>query len=192
MPKLPVLPIYRPAQPAAAPASACQHGCGCGHAAPAGPAIDAAVPGALADGLQRSVVQIAQMDCPVEVQLIEHALGKRPEVAALSFNLLKRQLTVDHQPGSQTGWLEAIRALGFTPLLMQAGDVAPVERPTPWWPLAASGLAALGAELAHAWAGQWPWPSAVSSCHCPPISVTKRATMVSPRPLPSARCCAPR
>ncbi len=162
MSDLPVLPIYRPVPATDVPASTCQHGCGCGHAAPAAsPAIAAAAPGALADGLQRSLVQIAQMDCPVEVQLIEQALGKRPEVAALSFNLLKRQLTVDHQPGSQAGWLEAIRALGFTPVLVQAGDVAPAERPTPWWPLAVSGLAALGAELAHALAGQWPWLSAL-------------------------------
>ena len=97
MSDLPVLPIYRPVPATDVPASTCQHGCGCGHAAPAAsPAIAAAAPGALADGLQRSVVQIAQMDCPVEVQLIEQALGKRPEVAALSFNLLKRQIGRAH------------------------------------------------------------------------------------------------
>ena len=106
------LPIYRPAAPAAGEACHGSCGCGHGHAEPTPAPPRAAQP--LAPGHQRSVVRVAQMDCPVEVQLIEHALGKRPEVVALSFNLLKRQLTVDHQPGSLAAAAAAIlKAIGI-------------------------------------------------------------------------------
>ena len=150
------LPIYRPTAPTAGEACHSSCGCGHGHAEPTPAPPRATQP--LAPGHQRSVVRVAQMDCPVEVNLIEQALGKLPAVSGLGFNLLKRELTVDHVPGSEAAWRAAIVALGFS---VEAAD-APAAPPAPerWLGLALSGAAALGAELAHAFA-PWPWLSAV-------------------------------
>lgn len=157
MSELKTLPIYRASPTPPASGDSCHGACSCGHP-PATPPTPATPPSQLAAGHTRSVVRIAQMDCPVEANMIEHALGKLPEVSALAFNLLKRELTVDHAPGSEPHWQAAIVALGFT---VEAAD-APAAPPPPerWLGLALSGAAALGAELAHAFA-PWPWLSAV-------------------------------
>lgn len=152
------LPLYRPTASPVADDASCHGSCGCSHShAPSAPP-PVAPPVQLALGHVRSVVRIAQMDCPVEANMIEQALGKRADVSALSFNLLKRELTVDHAPGSDAHWRDAILALGFT---VEAADAPPAPAaPERWLGLALSGLAALGAELAHAFT-PWPWLSAL-------------------------------
>lgn len=106
MSELKTLPIYRASPTPPASGDSCHGACSCGHP-PATPPSPAAPPSQLAAGHTRSVVRIAQMDCPVEANMIEHALGKLPEVSALAFNLLKRELTVDHAPGSEPHWQAA-------------------------------------------------------------------------------------
>ena len=48
----------------------------------------------------RTVLAIAQMDCPTEEGLIRDKLAGMDGVVALDFNLLQRQLTVTHRPGA--------------------------------------------------------------------------------------------
>ncbi|MDY0310343.1 MAG: heavy metal translocating P-type ATPase, partial [Castellaniella sp.] len=107
----------------------------------------------------RTELRILQMDCPTEEALIRKSLAALPAVRALDFNLMRRVLTVVHAPDALEPILQAIRDLGFTP--EQAGEAAAPaagtmpEAPGSWWPLAASGAAALAAEAAH-WA-EAPW-----------------------------------
>ncbi len=101
------------------------------------------------------------MDCPTEEALIRRALTPVDGILSLEFNLLQRTLLVRHTLVSINPVIAAITALGMT-----AEPVEPTSQPTqadsepakPWWPLALSGMAALGAEtiewlhLAPAWA----------------------------------------
>jgi Cd2+/Zn2+-exporting ATPase len=105
--------------------------------------------------------RIAAMDCPTEEALIRRALTPVDGILSLEFNLLQRTLLVRHTLVSINPVIAAITALGMT-----AEPVEPTSQPTqadsepakPWWPLALSGMAALGAEtiewlhLAPAWA----------------------------------------
>lgn len=99
----------------------------------------------------RTQLRILQMDCPTEERLISDSLGRRPDVIRLEFNLMQRVLTVVHTREALEDILQAIRSLGFTP--EQAGDDKALSEPAPapWWPLIASGIAALAAEVAD-WA----------------------------------------
>ncbi|MFA5662861.1 MAG: heavy metal translocating P-type ATPase [Castellaniella sp.] len=107
--------------------------------------------------LLRTQLRIRQMDCPTEAALIRQALEPRSDVQMLEFNLMARVLTVSHRPEALDDILAAIRALGFTP--EQSGDHLAPERPRPWWPLIASGVAALAAEAAHWLAAPWWLPA---------------------------------
>ena len=108
--------------------------------------------------------RIAQMDCPTEEALIRKKLGGMAEVTALEFNLMQRLLTVVHRTGAQSDVEEAIRGLGMTPesLLDDAVKENKAETAKPWWPLAFSGIAAIGAEALH-WAEQPVWLVALVS-----------------------------
>jgi Cd2+/Zn2+-exporting ATPase len=94
--------------------------------------------------------RIEQMDCPTEQTLIEDRLGKLEGVDSLEFNLINRVLGVWHRLPSTTPIEAAITALG-----MQAEPLTNAKMPPqkthkkPWWPLALSGIAALGAEVLH-------------------------------------------
>jgi Cd2+/Zn2+-exporting ATPase len=108
--------------------------------------------------------RIAQMDCPTEEALIRKKLAGMAEVTALEFNLMQRLLTVVHRVGAQLDVENAIRSLGMTPESL-AGDSATTnkaEAAKPWWPLAFSGLAAIGAEVLH-WAEQPVWLVALAA-----------------------------
>ncbi len=108
--------------------------------------------------------RIAQMDCPTEEALIRKKLGGMAEVTALEFNLMQRLLTVVHRTGAQRDVEEAIRSLGMTPESLLDGAVKEdkAEPAKPWWPLALSGIAAIGAEALH-WAEQPVWLVALVS-----------------------------
>ncbi|OIN47593.1 copper-translocating P-type ATPase [Pseudomonas azotoformans] len=101
-------------------------------------------------GSRLSTFRIEAMDCPTEQTLIQNKLGKLAGVQQLEFNLINRILGVTHDLPTTAPIIDAIKSLG-----MQAD---PIEEGTPaaeppakkhWWPLALSGIGALGAEVLH-------------------------------------------
>ncbi|SEO98722.1 heavy metal translocating P-type ATPase [Pseudomonas sp. NFACC39-1] len=105
------------------------------------------------DGARLSSFRIQAMDCPTEQTLIQNKLGKLEGVHQLEFNLINRVLGVTHDLPNDSPIIDAIQSLG-----MQAEPLAPgQEKETselpaqakPWWPLALSGVTALGAEVVH-------------------------------------------
>ena len=115
-----------------------------------------------AQGMQ-TPIRIMQMDCPTEEGLLRSKLGGMPSVKGMEFNLMKRVLTVTHEPKAIDAILEAIRSLDYTPEV--AKDDAPLDNHTPepnkpWWPIALAGLAAISSEAAD-WASLPSWVSAV-------------------------------
>jgi len=98
-----------------------------------------------------SSFRIEAMDCPTEQTLIQNKLGKLAGVQQLEFNLINRVLGVTHNlPGTEP-ITEAIKSLGMHAEPLEAGVDAPVPAAVKkhWWPLALSGLTALGAEVIH-------------------------------------------
>lgn len=94
------------------------------------------------------------MDCPTEQTLIHNRLGKLAGVEQLDFNLINRVLGVRHTLASTDPITAAITALGMSaePLsLDEHGKPMETLPPAnkPWWPLALSGIAAIGAEVLH-------------------------------------------
>ncbi len=114
-----------------------------------------------AQGMQ-TPIRIMQMDCPTEEGLLRSKLGGMSGVTGMEFNLMKRVLTVTHEPKAIDGILDAVRSLGFTPEVAKddvpLDDHAP-EPAKPWWPLALAGLAAIGSEVAE-WTGMLTWVTA--------------------------------
>ncbi|EPJ85399.1 heavy metal translocating P-type ATPase [Pseudomonas sp. CFII68] len=105
------------------------------------------------DGARLSSFRIEAMDCPTEQTLIQNKLGKLEGVQQLDFNLINRVLGVTHDLPSDAPIIKAIESLG-----MQAEPMTPGKEKTtpdlpapakPWWPLALSGVTALGAEMIH-------------------------------------------
>ncbi|MBT2340749.1 MULTISPECIES: heavy metal translocating P-type ATPase [Pseudomonas] len=105
------------------------------------------------DGARLSSFRIEAMDCPTEQTLIQNKLGKLEGVQQLEFNLINRVLGVTHDLPDDAPIISAIQSLG-----MQAEPLTPgqekhpnnVPAPAkPWWPLALSGVTALGAEVIH-------------------------------------------
>ncbi|MCD9118229.1 heavy metal translocating P-type ATPase [Pseudomonas bijieensis] len=105
------------------------------------------------DGARLSSFRIEAMDCPTEQTLIQNKLGKLEGVQQLEFNLINRVLGVTHDLPSDAPIIKAIESLG-----MQADPLTPGQKPEtndlpapakPWWPLALSGVTALGAEVIH-------------------------------------------
>jgi Zn2+/Cd2+-exporting ATPase len=99
--------------------------------------------------------RIEQMDCPTEERLIRQKLEPMAGVARLDFNLLSRELTVHHTLDASAPLEAALADIGMAPRVLAAGQtVQPLPPAVPTrqrWLLAASGLAAVGAEAA-AWA----------------------------------------
>ena len=99
--------------------------------------------------------RIEQMDCPTEEGLIRQKLAPMAGVARLDFNLLSRELTVHHTLDATLPLEAALADIGMAPRVLAAGQtVQPLPPAVPTrqrWLLAASGLAAVGAEAA-AWA----------------------------------------
>ncbi|WLH46587.1 heavy metal translocating P-type ATPase [Pseudomonas beijingensis] len=105
------------------------------------------------DGTRLSSFRIEAMDCPTEQTLIQNKLGKLEGVQRLEFNLINRVLGVTHDLPSDASIIQAIESLG-----MQADPLTPGQKSEtndlpapvkPWWPLALSGVTALGAEVIH-------------------------------------------
>ena len=124
------------------------------------------LPGALEipTGSIKTQLRIAQMDCPTEEALIRKKLGEMTEVSSLDFNLMQRLLTVVHLIDALPAIEEAISSLGMTTESLNSEsntEPKPVQK-KPWWPLALSGIAAIGAELLH-WANMPVWLVALLS-----------------------------
>jgi Zn2+/Cd2+-exporting ATPase len=102
---------------------------------------------------QLSRFRIEAMDCPTEQTLIQDKLGKLAGIEQLEFNLINRVLGVRHTLDDTAEIERAIDSLGMKAEPLVAEDdgsaVAPQAAKARWWPLALSGIAAIGAELAH-------------------------------------------
>ncbi|WP_095181310.1 heavy metal translocating P-type ATPase [Pseudomonas sp. Irchel 3F6] len=110
-----------------------------------------------------SSFRIEAMDCPTEQTLIQNKLGKLAGVQQLEFNLINRVLGVTHNlPGTEP-ITEAIKSLGMHAEPLEAGVDAPVPAAVKkhWWPLALSGLTALGAEVIHFTSAAPDWVVAI-------------------------------
>lgn len=106
-------------------------------------------------GIARTVIRIEQMDCPTEEALIRKRLGAMPEVTNLDFNLVNRQLTVDHAAAGLAAILAGLKDVGMhgevdSPGVAAARAAAPAAR-RPWaadhWKLLLGGAFAVAAEL---------------------------------------------
>ena len=108
--------------------------------------------------LLESVFRIEAMDCPTEETLLRKRLAGMPGVVDLSFDLMRRQLTVQHSLPSIDPIVEAVASLGMVaePAVSGVPDealaLAPAESRESWWPLVLAGVAALASETAE-WLG---------------------------------------
>ncbi len=108
--------------------------------------------------LLESIFRIEAMDCPTEEALLRKRLAGMPGVVDLSFDLMRRQLTVQHSLPSIDPIVEAVASLGMSAEPAVSGvpnealAVAPAEPRESWWPLAIAGAAALVSEAAE-WFG---------------------------------------
>nr|WP_314560625.1 heavy metal translocating P-type ATPase [uncultured Pseudomonas sp.] len=101
-------------------------------------------------GSRLSTFRIEAMDCPTEQTLIQNKLGKLAGVQQLEFNLINRILGVTHDLPSTAPIIDAIKSIGMQADPIEEGTPAaapPAKKP--WWPLALSGVGALGAEVLH-------------------------------------------
>jgi Cd2+/Zn2+-exporting ATPase len=112
-------------------------------------------------GLAQAVFLIRKMDCPTEEKLIRGRLTGMPGVAGMQFNLMQRELTVQHRLASADGIVAALKKLDLDPLVKSdslnpapgAGepsrDLAGDYRISAlkWVSMAVSGVAAVGAEV---------------------------------------------
>ena len=101
-------------------------------------------------GSRLSTFRIEAMDCPTEQTLIQNKLGKLAGVQQLEFNLINRILGVTHDLPSTAPNIEASKSLGMQADPIEEGvPAAAPPAKKPWWPLALSGVGALGAEVLH-------------------------------------------
>ena len=108
-----------------------------------------------------SSFRIGQMCCPSEQTMIEGKLGKMRGIQKLEFNMMNRTLGVWHALPDTRGIEAAVSSLGMhaEPLTddskvadantPQVGVQDAPHRKNNWWPLALSGVAAVGAEVLH-------------------------------------------
>ena len=96
-----------------------------------------------------SIFRIEAMDCPTEEALLRKRLSEMPGVIDLGFDLMRRQLTVQHSLPSIDPIVEAVASLGMKaePAVSGVPDEAhalvPAESRESWWPLLMAGAAAL-------------------------------------------------
>ncbi len=146
----------------AAPAPVHSHEDSCCSSKAAAPALVQLSEKTSADA-RLSSFRIEAMDCPTEQTLIQNKLGKLAGVQQLEFNLINRVLGVTHNlPGTEP-ITEAIKSLGMHAEPLEAGVDAPAPAAVKkhWWPLALSGLTALGAEVIHFTSAAPDWVVAV-------------------------------
>ncbi|WP_350571176.1 heavy metal translocating P-type ATPase [Pseudomonas sp. H26/SER47-MNA-CIBAN-0231] len=146
----------------AAPAPVHSHEDSCCSSKAAAPALVQLSEKTSADA-RLSSFRIEAMDCPTEQTLIQNKLGKLAGVQQLEFNLINRVLGVTHNlPGTEP-ITEAIKSLGMHAEPLEAGVDAPAPAAVKkhWWPLALSGVTALGAEVIHFTSAAPDWVVAI-------------------------------
>ena len=114
-----------------------------------------------ADTTRFSSFRIGQMCCPSEQTMIEGKLSKMSGIQKLEFNMMNRTLGVWHGLPDTLGIEAAVLSLGMHAEPLTADSKAPLaDAPQvefqaasagkrSWWPLALSGVAAVGAEVLH-------------------------------------------
>ncbi|HRQ74038.1 MAG TPA: heavy metal translocating P-type ATPase [Phycisphaerales bacterium] len=133
----------------------------------------------------RTSIEVRELDCAAEEQVLRKAVGTMPGVAAVAFDVLNRRMIVEHDPAMATPQTIAdrVRSVGMTPVISGEGPTghrAPADSNGPVWPeverrvqlpiapvtskremalLGTSGVLALAAEVT-AWssASEHPWP----------------------------------
>jgi len=129
------------------------------HAAVA-PATDNLKPGHLDDAAE-AVFFIQKMDCPTEEKLIRAQLSNMNGIAAMQFNLIQRELTVQHRLPSVAPIVATLSALDMLPKIKRdtlnasigsTGDVSAsfAIAARKWYQVGLAGVAALAAEV-FAW-----------------------------------------
>ena len=98
-----------------------EHGsCCCSHDAPQ--AVDWST--LAAPSATRAVYRILNMDCPMEEALIRKKLATVPGITGLTFNLMQRVLTVEHELPSTASIEAALKAIDMTPEPLDAAEGA--------------------------------------------------------------------
>ncbi|WP_434767043.1 heavy metal translocating P-type ATPase [Pseudomonas triticicola] len=146
----------------AAPAPVHSHADSCCSSKAAAPAL-VQLSEKTSDDARLSSFRIEAMDCPTEQTLIQNKLGKLAGVQQLEFNLINRVLGVTHNLSGTEPITDAIKSLGMHAEPLEAGVDAPAPAPVKkhWWPLALSGLTALGAEVIHFTSAAPDWVVAI-------------------------------
>ncbi|MBV8623122.1 MAG: heavy metal translocating P-type ATPase [Herbaspirillum sp.] len=133
--------------------------CCSSHACGAAPAAAAPAARRLEGGTEQAVFFIQKMDCPTEEKLIRERLAQMDGVGLLEFNLIQRELTVQHQLPSIAPLVATLKALDMLPAVKSDSLDAEAARNAPdqaaayriplrrWLLLGAAGAAALGAEV---------------------------------------------
>ncbi|SFH79401.1 Cd2+/Zn2+-exporting ATPase [Collimonas sp. OK307] len=118
----------------------------------------------LAAGAEQAVFLIQKMDCPTEEKLIRDKLRGMAGIDAMQFNLIQRELTVQHRLPSVAAIVATLKALDMEPALKSdtltgavdltqgMGDGAFKISRKKWLLMAISGLTAVGAEVV-VWTG---------------------------------------
>ena len=100
------------------------------------------------------------MCCPSEQTMIEGKLAKMSGIQKLEFNMMNRTMAVWHELPDTLGIEAAVLSLGMhaEPLAANGNSSSadtpevlpqPESHKSTWWPLALSGVAAVGAEVLH-------------------------------------------
>ncbi|HZG20135.1 MAG TPA: heavy metal translocating P-type ATPase [Herbaspirillum sp.] len=122
-------------------------------------AATVAAPRKLDGATEQAVFFIQKMDCPTEEKLIRERLSNMKGVGTLEFNLIQRELTVQHQLPSIAPLVATLKALDMLPAVKSdsldadAGGDAPDQAAAyriparRWALLGLAGVAALGAEV---------------------------------------------
>ena len=121
--------------------------------------VDNAKPAGLADA-EEAVFFIQKMDCPTEEKLIRERLSNMDGVAAMQFNLIQRELTVQHRLPSVEPIVKTLAALDMLPKIksdtldaeahMNDDDDHSISYAIParkWLMVGVAGVAALAAEV---------------------------------------------
>ncbi|AIY42838.1 Lead, cadmium, zinc and mercury transporting ATPase [Collimonas arenae] len=119
---------------------------------------------ALAAGAAEAVFLIQKMDCPTEEKLIRDRFKSMAGIEAMQFNLIQRELTVQHRLPSVDSIVATLKALDMEPALKSdtltgatglsedLGDGAFRISRKKWLLMALSGITAVGAEVV-VWSG---------------------------------------
>ncbi|WP_041741372.1 heavy metal translocating P-type ATPase [Collimonas fungivorans] len=113
-------------------------------------------------GAEQAVFLIQKMDCPTEEKLIRDRFRNMAGIEAMQFNLIQRELTVQHRLPSVDAIVAALKALDLEPVLksdtltgaadLTASDGAFKISRRKWLLMALSGMTAVGAEVV-VWSG---------------------------------------